>query len=98
MREFVVIILRGTMRHNEPLRDQIVWIIKMNPGIVRTEIRDMLKMANNVVTPCIKELIDQHLVVEGEVRVSKTTNKPGKTLYITEEWARELDAQNRLFE
>lgn len=98
MQEFVVTILRGTMRHNESIKDQVVWIIKMNPGIVRTEIRDMLKMANNVVTPCIKELIDQHLVVEGDVRVSKTTNRPGKTLYIAEEWARELDSQYKLFE
>ncbi len=86
------------MNLNEPLKEKIVWIIKMNPGIVRTEVRDMLKMANNVVTPCIKELIDQHLVVEGTVRISKTTNKPGKTLYIAEEWAKELDAQYKLFE
>ncbi len=86
------------MNLNEPLKEKIVWIIKTKPGIVRTEIRDQLAMANNVVTPAIKELIDAKIVVEGATRVSKTTNKPGKTLYITEEWGKELDAQNRIFE
>ena len=72
-------------------------MIKMNPGMVRTEIRDELGLPNNVVTPAIKELIDVKIVIEGAARVSKTTNKPGKTLYITEEWGKELDAQNRVF-
>lgn len=85
------------MNHNEPLKEQIVWIIKLNPGMVRTEIRDRLGLPNNVVTPCIKELIDNKIVVEGAARVSRTTSKPGKTLYITEEWGKELDAQNRIF-
>ena len=86
------------MSHNQSLRDQIFWIIKVDPGIVRTEIRDKLKLPNNVVTPAIKELIDNKMVVEGPARPSKTTNKPGKTLYIAEEWAKEVDAQNRIFE
>ncbi len=86
------------MNLNEPLKEQIVWIIKMNPGMVRTEIRDQLKLPNNVVTPAIKELIDVKIVVEGSTRVSRTTNKPGKTLYITDDWGKELDAQNRIFE
>ena len=85
------------MNLNEPLKEKIVWIIKTKPGIVRTEVRDQLGMANNVVTPAIKELIDAKIVVEGATRVSKTTNKPGKTLYITEEWGKELNAQNRIF-
>lgn len=86
------------MNYNEPLKEQIVWIIKMNPGMVRTEIRDQLKLPNNVVTPAIKELIDVKIVVEGATRVSRTTHKPGKTLYITDDWGKELDAQNRVFE
>ena len=63
---------------NQSLRDQIFWIIKQNPGIVRTEVRDKLDKPNNVVTPAIKELIDQDMVIEGEPRLSKTTNKTGK--------------------
>ncbi len=86
------------MNLNEPLKEKIVWMIKVTPGMVRTEIRDELGLPNNVVTPAIKELIDVKIVVEGATRVSKTTNKPGKTLYITEEWGKELDAQNRVFE
>jgi hypothetical protein len=86
------------MNYNEPLKEKIVWMIKMNPGMVRTEVRDALKMQNNIVGPVIKELIDAKIVVEGATRISKTTNKPGKTLYITEEWGKELDAQNRIFE
>lgn len=86
------------MNLNEPLKERIAWMIKMNPGIVRTEVRDELGLPNNVVTPAIKELIDAKIVVEGNVRVSKTTGKPGKTLYITAEWGKELDAQNRIFE
>lgn len=80
------------------LRDQIFFIIKANPGIVRTEIRDKLNKPNNVVTPCIKELIDAQMVVEGKARLSRTTNKPGKTLYVAEDWKKELDSQNRIFE
>ena len=86
------------MNLNEPLKERIVWMIKMNPGMVRTEVRDELKMQNNVVGPAIKELIDAKIVVEGSPRVSKTTGKPGKTLYITEDWGKELDAQNRIFD
>ncbi len=83
---------------NQSLRDQIFWIIKGNPGIVRTEVRDKLKLQNNVVTPAIKELIDAHMIVEGSVRISNTTGKPGKQLFVAEDWAKELDSQNRIFE
>jgi hypothetical protein len=38
------------------------------------------------------------MVVEGGTRLSKTTNKPGKELFLDEDWSKELDAQNRLFE
>jgi predicted transcriptional regulator len=82
----------------EALRNRIFFIIKEQPGIVRTEIRDMLKLPNNVVTPAIKELIDQNMVIEGEARLSKTTNKPGKQLYVADDWTRELDSQNRIFD
>jgi predicted transcriptional regulator len=82
----------------EALRNRVFFIIKENPGIVRTEIRDMLKLPNNVVTPAIKELVDQNMVVEGEARLSKTTNKAGKQLYVADDWTRELDSQNRIFE
>jgi predicted transcriptional regulator len=83
---------------NGSLRDQILFIIKENPGILRTEVRDGLGLQNNVSAPAIKELIDKGLVVEGTPRLSKTTNKPGKTLYVAEDWAAEIDAQNRVFE
>ncbi len=83
---------------NQSLRDQIFWIIKENPGIVRTEVRDKLKLQNNVVTPAIKELVDAHMIVEGPTRISNTTGKPGKQLYVQEDWAVELDSQNRIFE
>ena len=87
------------MRHqSEALRSRIFFIIKDNPGIVRTEVRDMLKLPNNVVTPPIKELIDADMVVEGEPRLSKTTNKPGKQLYVADDWSEELNSQNRIFE
>ena len=66
--------------------------------MVRTEIRDQLGMPNNVVTPAIKELIDQDMVLEGQPRLSKTTNKPGKQLYVADDWTKELDSQNRIFE
>lgn len=91
-------IRKRIMNLNEPLKEKIVWMIKDNPGIVRTEVRDKLQMANNVVTPVIKELIDNKIIIEGKTRISKTTNKPGKTLYITEDWCQELDAQNKIFE
>ena len=83
---------------NQSLRDQIFWIIKENPGIVRTEVRDRLDLQNNVVTPAIKELIDANMIVEGQTRISLTTGKPGKQLYVQEDWAAELDSQNRIFE
>ena len=86
------------MSRNESLRSRVFFIIKANPGIVRTEVRDMLKIPNNVVTPAIKELIDMKMVVEGEPRTSKTTNRLGKQLYIAVDWAKAFDAQNRLFE
>ncbi len=82
----------------EALRNRIFFIIKENPGMVRTEIRDQLGMPNNVVTPAIKELIDQDMVIEGQQRLSKTTNKSGKQLYIADDWTKELDSQNRIFE
>ncbi len=83
---------------SQSLRDQIFWIIKDNPGIVRTEVRDRLGKPNNVVTPAIKELVDAHMIVEGAARISNTTSKPGKQLYVAEDWAEELDSQNRIFE
>lgn len=82
----------------EALRNRIFFIIKENPGMVRTEVRDLLKMQNNIVGPCIKELIDQEMVVEGQQRLSKTTGKPGKQLYVADDWTRELDSQNRIFD
>jgi len=86
------------IQQGEALRSRIFFIIKENPGMVRTEIRDQLGMANNVVTPAIKELIDMEMVLEGQPRLSKTTNKPGKQLYVADDWAKEIDAQNRIFE
>ncbi len=86
------------MVKGDSLRDQIFWVIKESPGIVRTEVRDRLKLQNNVVTPAIKELIDAHMVIEGEVRISNTTGKPGKQLFVAADWVKELDSQNRIFE
>ena len=86
------------MVKGESLKTQIFFRIKSNPGVLRTEVRDELGMPNNVVTPAIKELIDAQMVVEGHTRVSKTTNRPGKELFVAEDWRRELDAQNRIFE
>lgn len=86
------------MNHNTSLRERIFFIIKDNPGILRTEIRDRLQLQNNITGPAIKELIDLKMVVEGPVRPSKTTGKPGKSLYLASDWAAELDAQNRIFE
>ena len=85
------------IHEGEALRNRIFFIIRENPGIVRTEVRDMLKMQNNIVGPCIKQLIDREMVVEGQPRLSKTTNKPGKQLYIADDWSKEIDAQNRIF-
>ncbi len=84
--------------YREALESRIFWIIKNNPGMVRTEIRDDLKMPNNVVTPCIKKLIDNKMVIEGDIRISKTTNKPGKSLYVADDWTKVIDSQNRIFE
>ena len=86
------------MVRGESLKNQIFFIIKGTPGILRTEVRDQLDLQNNVVTPAIKELIDAHMIVEGPVRISNTTGKPGKQLYVQEDWAAELDSQNRIFE
>lgn len=86
------------IEYREALESRIFWIIKGTPGMVRTEIRDELGLPNNVVTPCIKKLIDNKMVAEGDIRISKTTNKPGKSLYVAEDWAKEVDAQNRIFD
>ncbi len=86
------------MERGETLRSRIFFIIKEKPGMVRTEVRDQLGLPNNVVTPAIKELIDQEMLIEGHVRLSKTTNKLGKQLYVADDWAKEIDAQNRIFE
>ena len=60
--------------------------------------RDQLGLQNNVTGPAIKELVDAHMIVEGQTRISLTTGKPGKQLYVQEDWAAELDSQNRIFE
>ena len=86
------------IEYREALESRIFWIIKGTPGMVRTEIRDQLDMPNNVVTPCVKKLIDNKMVVEGPKRLSKTTNKTGRTLFVADDWAKEVDAQNRIFE
>lgn len=86
------------MSFNTSVRDQIFLYIKAHPGLCRTEVRDALKLQNNVSGPAIKELIDKGMVIEGAEKVSITTGKPGKTLYVEEDWAAQLDAQNRIFE
>ncbi|KKN39032.1 hypothetical protein LCGC14_0747560 [marine sediment metagenome] len=86
------------MSLNNSLRDQIFFYIKENPGICRTEVRDDMKLQNNVSGPAIKELIDKEMVMEGVEKVSRTTNKPGKSLYVAEAWKKEIDAQNRIFQ
>jgi predicted transcriptional regulator len=86
------------MSLNNSLRDQIFFYIKEHPGICRTEVRDDMKLQNNVSGPAIKELIDKEMVIEGAEKVSRTTNKPGKSLYVAAEWKEMLDAQNKLFE
>ena len=86
------------MIKGESLKTQIFLMIKISPGVLRTEVRDELKLPNNVVTPAIKELIDAQMVVEGNTRLSKTTNCPGKELFVSEDWRIELDAQHRIFE
>jgi len=83
--------------YNDSLRTRVFWIVKDNPGIVRTEVRDHLKLPNNVVTPAIRELIKDNIFVEGPERISKTTNKPGRSLYLSEDWQKEADSQNRIF-
>lgn len=82
----------------ESLRNQIFFVIKANPGIVRTEVPPLVDKAINVVTPAIKELVDMGMVVEGPERLSRVTNKAGRMLYVADDWAAELDAQNRIFE
>ncbi len=86
------------MIKGESLKTQIFFMIKSSPGVLRTEVRDELKLPNNVVTPAIKELIDAQMVVEGNTRLSKTTNRAGKELFVSEDWRVELDAQHRIFE
>ncbi len=86
------------IQQGESLKNQIFFIIKDTPGILRTEVRDKLKLQNNISGPAIKELIDAHMIVEGAVRISNTTGKPGKQLFVQEDWAAELDSQNRIFE
>ena len=86
------------MKTTNSVRDQIFFVIKEQPGILRTEVRDQLKMQNNISGPAIKELIDRGMVVEGELRVSSTTGKKGRALYVASDWARELDSQNRIFD
>jgi predicted transcriptional regulator len=86
------------MSLNKSLRDQIFFYIKDNPGACRTEVRDDMKLQNNVSGPAIKELIDKEMVIEGAEKTSRTTGKPGKSLYVAAEWKEMLDAQNRLFE
>jgi predicted transcriptional regulator len=83
---------------NDSIKDRIFLYIKENPGILRTEVRDQMKLQNNVSGPAIKELIDRGMVMEGHIRVSKTTNKPGRSLYVAEDWQKEMDAQYRIFE
>lgn len=86
------------MSFNQSVRDQIFLFIKENPGLCRTEVRDKLGFQNNVSGPAIKELIDKEMIIEGTEKISDTTGKPGKTLYVASEWKAMLDAQNRLFE
>lgn len=86
------------MSLNHSLRDQIFFYIKENPGSCRTEVRDAMKLQNNVSGPAIKELIDKEMVIEGAEKISSTTNKAGKSLYVAAEWKEMIDAQNKLFE
>lgn len=86
------------MTIGESLRTQVFFIIKNNPGILRTEVRDRLGMQNNIVGPVIKNLIDKEVVVEGERRLSKTTHRLGKELFLAEDWVEAIDAQHRIFE
>ena len=86
------------MSFNQSVRDQIFWYIKENPGVCRTEVRDRLKLQNNVSGPAIKELINKEMLVEGPEKISETTGKAGKTLYVKSEWQEMMDAQNRLFQ
>lgn len=86
------------MKSNSSVRDQIFFFIKENPGILRTEVRDRLGFQNNVSGPAIKELIDKGMVMEGDLRISETTGKKGRTLYVASDWEKEMDAQIRLWD
>lgn len=86
------------MIFGESIRDQVFFVIRDNPGILRTEVQPKIGKPINVVTPAIKELIDMGMVVEGSLRASNTTGKNGHTLYIAEDWAEELNAQNKLWD
>ncbi|MBD3260636.1 MAG: hypothetical protein GF334_02995 [Candidatus Altiarchaeales archaeon] len=86
------------MTYSSSVRDKIFWYIKENPGSCRTEVRDRLGLQNNVSGPAIKELIDRKMVMEGSEKISETTGKSGKALYVASEWQEMLEAQNRLFE
>ena len=86
------------MGFGNSIRDQIFWFIKKNPGLCRTEVRDKLKLQNNISGPAIKELVDKKMIFEGPDKVSETTGKVGKSLFVSEDWQELLDAQNRLFE
>ncbi len=86
------------MSLGESLRSQIFFYIKENPGACRTEVRDALKLQNNISGPAIKELVDRGMVVEGPEKMSLTTGKLGKTLYVEGDWLAQLDAQHRIFE
>lgn len=86
------------MKTTNSVRDQIFLVIRENPGILRTEVRDKLGMQNNISGPAIKELIDKGMVIEGELRVSHTTGKNGRALYVADDWAQELNCQNRLWD
>lgn len=86
------------VRATSSLKDRIFLTIADNPGILRTEVRDKLGLQNNVSGPAIKELIDSDMIIEGPSRVSMTTGKPGKSLYVAGDWAKELDSQNKLFD
>lgn len=86
------------MSLNNSLRAQMFFYIKDNPGSCRTEVRDNLKLQNNISGPAIKELIDRGMVMEGPEKMSLTTGKLGKTLYVESDWSEQLDSQYRIFE
>jgi predicted transcriptional regulator len=86
------------MKTSNSVRDQIFFVIRENPGILRTEVRDKLNLQNNISGPAIKELIDKGMVLEGELRVSSTTGKKGRALFVADDWAKEMNCQNRIFD